>query len=62
MVHVNLTHEQLSIVLRALDIYAIDMHSASTVTGSGSALIEAEAAEALMDELETYIEDPDHAE
>ena len=61
MVYVHLTHEQVSIVLRALDIYAIDMHSASSVIKNGNALVEAEAAEALMDELETYIQEPEYA-
>ena len=59
MEHVNLTHEQLEVILRALDIFSIDMHSAATVTGSEDALREAEVADALMDELESYMEGPE---
>ena len=57
--HVNLTHEQIEVMLRALDIFSIDMHSAATVTGSEDALREAEVADALMDELESYMEGPE---
>ena len=57
--HVHITHEQLEVILRALDIFSIDMHSVTTVTGSEDALREAEVADALMDELESYMEGPE---
>jgi len=57
--YVHLTHEQLHIILRALDIFSTDMHSAATVTGSEEALREAEIADALMDELDSYLEGPE---
>ncbi len=57
--HVHVTHEQLEVILRSLDIFSIDMHSAAkTLPGSENALREAQIADALMDELETYLEDP----
>ncbi len=57
--HVHITDEQLEVILRALDIFAIDMRSAAKVTGSEDALREAGVADALMDELESYMEGPE---
>ena len=56
--HVHVTRDQLEVILRALDIFSIDMHSAFDVSGDKVAMLEAQIADTLMDELETYLEDP----
>tara|TARA_A100001011_G_scaffold138692_1_gene146482 strand:+ start:3790 stop:3969 length:180 start_codon:yes stop_codon:yes gene_type:complete len=56
--HVHVTRDQLEVILRALDIFSIDMHSVVTVSGDKTAMLEAQIADTLMDELETYLEDP----
>lgn len=56
--HIHVTRDQLEVILRALDIFSVDMHSVVTVSGDKAAMLEAQIADTLMDELETYLEDP----
>jgi len=54
-----LTNEEVEITLRALEVFALDMHNVATVCGDPESIEEAKVAESLMDELETYLQSPD---
>jgi|LWDU01.1.fsa_nt_gi hypothetical protein len=54
-----LTNEEVEITLRALEVFALDMHNVATVCGDPESIEEAKVAESLMSELESYLQSPD---
>lgn len=54
---VKLSNLEIEIILRALDVFNIDMNNAATVCGDPESLEDAEISAHLMDELESYLKE-----
>jgi hypothetical protein len=54
-----LTSEQIEVTLRALEVFALDMHNVAKVCGDPESIEEAKIAELLMDELDSYLQVPE---